>query len=177
MAKGKPAGHVLTSVSCDTCHRTTAWTPATMSHAGVAPGTCATCHNGSTAKGKGTGHFVTTRSCDACHRTTGWTPTTPYSHMSPAYVAHSAGATCANCHKSNSEIILYANASLKPFCGACHANDFKPGEHKKVSSPQILYTVTELKDCSGACHEYTDNKFTTIKKSRSGQHRATNGGF
>src|SRR5437899_5723283 len=41
-----------TTASCDTCHRTTAWKPATFSHAGVVPGTCATCHNGSRATGK-----------------------------------------------------------------------------------------------------------------------------
>ena len=50
--RARPPTHVPTTAACDTCHRTTAWTPATFSHTGVAPGTCATCHNGTTATGK-----------------------------------------------------------------------------------------------------------------------------
>jgi hypothetical protein len=37
--------------------------------------------------------------------------------------------------------------------------------------------VAELKDCSGSCHVYTNSTFTTILRSRSGEHRATGGGF
>src|SRR3546814_2469497 len=32
------------------CHRTTAWTPATFNHSGVTVGGCNTCHNGTTAR-------------------------------------------------------------------------------------------------------------------------------
>nr|MBP8119854.1 hypothetical protein [Burkholderiales bacterium] len=59
----------------------------------------------------------------------------------------------------------------------CHATKFKPNDHKKVDSPALLYTVNELKDCSGSCHTYTNSTLTVIKKSRSGQHRSTDGGF
>lgn len=45
------------------------------SHSSVVPGTCNTCHNGTTAKGKSSSHIATTASCDTCHQTTGWIPT------------------------------------------------------------------------------------------------------
>jgi len=46
-----------------------------------------------------------------------------------------------------------------------------------VDSPKLLYTVAELKNCAGSCHEYTNSSFTTIKKSRSSEHRSTDGDF
>ena len=176
-ATGKPGGHIVTTASCDTCHRTTAWLPATFSHTGVAAGTCGTCHNGTSATGKPGGHFVTTRACDVCHRTSAWTPVLAYTHSTPYYKTHSSGVTCAQCHTGNNEVISWKAAAYKPDCAGCHASDFKPGEHKKVASPQVLYTVSELRDCSGACHQYTDSTFTKISKTRTGQHRSTSGGF
>jgi len=76
IAKGKSASHISTTASCDNCHRTTGWIPATMNHSGVASGTCSTCHNGTTAKGKSSTHISTTASCDVCHQTAGWIPAT-----------------------------------------------------------------------------------------------------
>ena len=103
-AKGQPTKHLVTRASCDTCHRTTAWTPAQFSHAGVLPGQCQTCHNGASATAKSSGHFVTARSCDACHRTIGWVPT-GYSHLSPLYRAQPDKPQCVNCHITNGELI------------------------------------------------------------------------
>ncbi|MEP7139399.1 MAG: hypothetical protein ABI745_07230, partial [Caldimonas sp.] len=103
-ARGVPAKHLVTRASCDTCHRTTAWTPAQFNHAGVLLGQCQTCHNGRSATGKSSGHFVTARSCDACHRTIGWVPIT-YSHVSPLYRAAPDRPTCVSCHVTNGEII------------------------------------------------------------------------
>ena len=143
----------------------------------MTPGSCATCHNGTAARGKSAGHFLTTKSCDACHRTTGWTPLGTYSHLSPGYKAHGAGLSCASCHKNNSEVLAWPAPAYKPDCAGCHASTFKPGSHKKVDSPQILYTVAELRNCNGSCHQYNDSTFTTIKKSRTGEHRPTDGGF
>jgi hypothetical protein len=168
---------VVTTASCDTCHRTTAWLPATFSHTGVVAGTCATCHNGTSARGKSASHFATTRSCDACHATTAWLPVRPYAHLSPFYKPHNSGVTCASCHKSNSEVATWTFAAYKPDCAGCHASRFKPDAHKKVDSPTVLYTVAELKDCTGSCHTYTNTTFTTILKARSGKHRSTDGGF
>lgn len=90
-ASAKPGRHVPTNAPCDSCHRTTAWTPASYSHAGVAPGSCMTCHNGTLVSGKPGRHVLTTASCDSCHRTTAWTPA-GYNHRGVA------PGTCATCH-------------------------------------------------------------------------------
>jgi hypothetical protein len=37
--------------------------------------------------------------------------------------------------------------------------------------------VSELKNCAGSCHTYTNSTFTTIQRTRTGQHRSTDGGF
>ncbi len=127
-APGRPARHLATLASCDSCHRTTAWIPANFTHTGVATGTCATCHNGSGATAKPASHFVTSRSCDSCHRTTAWRPVQPYQHLSPGYPAnHPTGVTCKDCHAGNSELVVWRYPNLKPACGACHGADFKGG--------------------------------------------------
>jgi len=76
-ATARPARHLQTALSCDSCHRTTAWIPATYRHADAMPGACLTCHNGVGAKARPANHPVTTQSCDTCHRTTAWLPTLP----------------------------------------------------------------------------------------------------
>jgi len=91
-ATAKPNQHVpTTGAPCDSCHRTTGWIPASYSHAGVAPGACMTCHNGSMSTGKPRGHTLTTESCDKCHRTTAWVPA-GYNHLGVV------PGTCTTCH-------------------------------------------------------------------------------
>jgi len=102
---------------------------------------------------------------------------TTYTHLSPAFKSHGTRVACTGCHTSRNEQIPWPYTAYKPDCAGCHANKYKPGEHAKSDSPKILYTVAELKDCSGACHTYTNATFTTIKKSRSGEHSGTKGGF
>lgn len=104
LAKGQPTKHVMTRLSCDSCHRNTAWTPAQFNHQGALPGQCQSCHNGSGATGKPSGHFFTTRSCDSCHRTVSWVPVT-YTHMAPGYQPQVDKPTCVSCHITNGEII------------------------------------------------------------------------
>jgi hypothetical protein len=157
----------------------TAWLPATFSHSTVTPGTCATCHNGSSATGKPSGHFVTTRSCDACHGTTAWRPALSYNHVSALFPGrHNSSVTCTDCHVGNSETVTWPYAAYQPDCAGCHAARFKPDPHKKTETPTtIRYTVAELRNCAGSCHIYTDNTFSTIQKLRSSEHRASDGGF
>ena len=103
-AKGKPVKHLVTRLSCDSCHRNTAWLPAQFNHQGVLFGQCQTCHNGSSATGKSSSHFITARSCDACHRTIGWVPAS-YSHLSPQFHPQPDKPLCVSCHLTNGEII------------------------------------------------------------------------
>jgi hypothetical protein len=88
-APAKPARHLATLLSCDTCHRTTAWIPASYRHVGVAPGQCATCHNNVGAKSKPVNHVFTMLACDACHRTNAWTPLLPNAQLPGAARPHS----------------------------------------------------------------------------------------
>jgi hypothetical protein len=105
---------MVTSAACDSCHRTTAWTPATFSHAGVAPGSCSTCHNGSSARGKPANHLVTSAPCDTCHRTTAWIPAT-FSH------ATVTPGTCSTCHNGSSARGKPANHMVtNASCDSCH---------------------------------------------------------
>ena len=103
-----PGGHLLTLLSCDVCHRTTAWTPVAYAHTGVGPGRCASCHAGpgTWATPKPAGHFVTGRSCDKCHRSTAnWLPVM-YDHLSPRYRPQPGMLSCIGCHATNTEVIV-----------------------------------------------------------------------
>jgi hypothetical protein len=79
VAPGKPANHMVTTSSCDGCHRTAAWIPAGFNHSGVAPGTCETCHfPGGPGKTVQSNHIPyktallagASLGCDACHKNT-----------------------------------------------------------------------------------------------------------
>jgi hypothetical protein len=113
-ASAKPGGHLPTALSCDSCHRTTAWRPATYAHTGVGPNQCASCHAGPNtwATPKPAGHFVTIRSCDKCHHTTtSWVPVM-YDHMSPRYRPQPGILACIGCHTTNTEMIVPGAAKL-----------------------------------------------------------------
>jgi len=103
-ASGMPARHLMVTQSCDTCHRTTTWTPAQFNHSGISPNTCLACHNGMGASGKPSGHFMSARSCDSCHKNLAWKPVN-YQHLSPSYVPGPDMLNCISCHVTNGEII------------------------------------------------------------------------
>ncbi len=104
LARGRPARHMGNRLSCDSCHRTTAWAPAQFTHAAGAAGQCLACHNGVDASAKPGQHFVTARSCDSCHQMLAWVPVR-YQHLSPAYQPAPDRSTCISCHLTNGEII------------------------------------------------------------------------
>ncbi len=123
----KSPTHIQTNDSCDNCHRSTAtWSGARYSHVSVTPGTCFTCHNGSTATGKPANHVQTTSSCDTCHRTIAWLPAAGFNH------AGVVPGSCENCHRPGGpglaapsnhipyKINLLGGASMG--CDACHTS-------------------------------------------------------
>ena len=112
-AAGMPARHLMVTSSCDSCHRTSAWTPAQFSHNGISPNTCLVCHNGMSASAKPSGHFLSTRSCDSCHKTETWKPVN-YSHLSPGYIPAPDKISCVSCHLSNGEMIPRQMRSRTP---------------------------------------------------------------
>jgi hypothetical protein len=114
LARGRPAKHFGGRLSCDSCHRTTAWAPAQFSHAAGAAGQCMACHNGVDAGAKPGQHFVTSRSCDSCHQMLAWAPVR-YQHLSPAYQPSPDRSTCIACHVTNGEIIPHqARGGARP---------------------------------------------------------------
>lgn len=118
---GKPANHTSVAKAtraCDDCHRTSAWLPASFSHASVTPGLCSTCHNGSSATGKPTSHTSlgkSTYACDSCHTYVGWYP---------AAYNHSGATACATCHNyttgMNSTPIKTNHIPTTSACESCH---------------------------------------------------------
>ena len=110
----KSANHLPTTVNCNSCHRTTNWTPAFFTHNGVAPGTCSKCHNQTTAVGKSATHIPTTMSCDSCHRTVGW--------MGAAFKHQGvASGTCMTCHngiQARGKPAGHMSTALS--CDSCH---------------------------------------------------------
>jgi len=111
----KPVNHVITTQPCELCHvSTVTWTGARFQHVGVAPGSCMTCHNGSTASGKPSNHPITTASCDSCHRTTAWLPA-GFNHLGVV------PGTCISCHNGSTATGKPSNHIVtSASCDACH---------------------------------------------------------
>lgn len=148
---GKPPNHLATTSDCSACHRTTAWLPSRFDHTAVV-GACSSCHNGAMATGKPATHFVTQLECDNCHLQTAWTPLV-FHHSSATYPGdHGVPLTCADCHKSNAQTIVWPYPAYAPDCAACHAQQYRPGDHKNVA-------VTVNRDC-GSCHRVTGRSFS-----------------
>jgi hypothetical protein len=138
-------------------------------------GSCASCHNGTSATGKPATHFQTALSCEECHSITGWT-TVRYTHNSAGYPGqHRSALDCTDCHRTNAQQVPWPNAAYQPDCAACHANDYESDKHEKT--PSTNYTVSELRDCTGACHIYTDGTMTTIDERRNSNHRVSDSSF
>jgi hypothetical protein len=99
----------------------------------VAPGTCATCHNGSTATGKTASHITVakaTYSCDACHSFVGWLP---------AQYKHTSAAPCASCHDGVTAIgktgTHTTTAKATFACSDCHTTaGWLPAQYRHTSA-------------------------------------------
>lgn len=118
-AQAKSPTHVATAAQCDTCHRSTiTWSSVVYVHDASAAGTCATCHNGSTALGKPTNHIPTSRQCDSCHKN--------FSAFAPAAMDHTATAgTCSTCHNGsyaaqNAQFKSATHVATTAQCDTCH---------------------------------------------------------
>jgi hypothetical protein len=88
--------------------------PAARTHVGIAPGSCAGCHNGSVATAKPGKHLATVSSCDSCHRTTSWIPAA-FTHTGAAL------GSCASCHNGMSAAAKSpAHFATVRACDSCH---------------------------------------------------------
>ncbi|NNM61480.1 MAG: hypothetical protein HKM03_04865, partial [Steroidobacteraceae bacterium] len=129
LATGKPANHIQSNDSCENCHTTLAWIPATFDHRGLNVPHCVVCHNGVSAPGKPPIHVQTARDCGACHGTIAWRPAN-FDHLGvniPCQICHN-GVTatgkqiqhvittqgCGSCHDTLSWKITKMVAPLRP---------------------------------------------------------------
>jgi hypothetical protein len=177
-APGKPAKHVATNASCETCHKSArTFAGARVDHRSLT-GSCLSCHNGQTAEGRPARHILTVLPCDTCHQTRFWSPVTKYRHMSPAYVDHGPGIECASCHAASSQAVAWKFPAYRMTCAGCHADKFRPMAHIKFERPaKVYYTVSDLRDCAAACHTYADGTQRTIVTRSFSRHRAFGGGW
>jgi hypothetical protein len=175
-AIGLPRAHIPTTQPCDTCHGTLGWNPAKVDHAGFLS-SCAVCHNNAGAAGLPPRHLSTRVDCSACHTYPDW-DVLHFRHSGAAYPgAHRATLSCSSCHTSDTDQVPYSSPANAGTCAACHAKDFRPTSHPKLTKT-LSYTVTELANCSGACHVYTDSSQTSISKGLPGPyHRVSDATF
>lgn len=113
----KPTSHSSgkkATESCDNCHRTYAWSPASWNHIGVSPGTCTNCH-GVSSIGKPAGHTSipkATYQCDECHSFLGW---------SPAGFKHNTAKVCSSCHDGTTAMTKGpTHIATTSECNVCH---------------------------------------------------------
>ena len=180
---GKPASHIATSDSCESCHMTAAWLPVTRVDHMQAKGSCVSCHNGTAAKGRGSKHITSGDSCETCHTTNAWTPA-HFDHIGVA--AH----TCTTCHDALHATGLPANhVPTSAQCDTCHGTlGWKPArlDHTKLTAScatchdnNIALGVTPThmvmaRDCA-TCHSYpnwTALHFVHASAGYPGDHRA-----
>jgi predicted CXXCH cytochrome family protein len=90
IATGKHPTHISSGDTCDDCHTSAAWLPATFDHTGIT-GNCQNCHDGTQATGKHLTHINTTNLCEDCHSTLVWAPVTMVDHTQIL-------GSCSSCH-------------------------------------------------------------------------------
>lgn len=154
-AVGKPANHITTSSSCDTCHSTTAWTPVNFNHGSVAtPGSCNGCHNGTQARGKAATHVPTSLSCEVCHNTSTFNPST-FTHTAAQGVTSGGCNTCHNGSYTAGGAVGKATGHIPTSlsCDRCHA----------ASSPFTTATFTHTSAqgvTAGGCNTCHNGAYT-----------------
>ena len=111
-AQGKPANHLATSASCDSCHAGfTTFANGVFNHTGIAPGTCSTCHTpGGSGLAAPTNHIPyasqllagSSMNCDACHSSTTSFTVEKMNHNGSQ--GNGAG-WCKGCHQSGTSFL------------------------------------------------------------------------
>jgi Cytochrome c7 and related cytochrome c len=171
-----PQQHIPTQQACDSCHSTKSFVGAKFNHAGVAPGSCQSCHNGTLSAGKPTNHIQTNASCDSCHRTTAWSPAAAFDHSgvvvgtcatchgagratgkSATHMPTNAGQSCDDCHKSFSvwrpTAWNHTQMATTGQCASCHSGGYPPADGKPTNHvPYASVAAMAAANCD-ACHK------------------------
>jgi hypothetical protein len=136
-------GHQTFPTTCDSCHNTLAWKPASpVEHPWPLTGAhsttpCQSCHVGNPPVYQGTpkdcvgchkadydsspwpGHQSFPTTCNKCHSTFAWKPAMEFIHTWPLLGAHGK-ADCLACHKGDPPV--YAGTTTE--CYGCHQGDY-----------------------------------------------------
>jgi hypothetical protein len=141
----KPASHLPTTASCESCHHSFAsWVPTTFNHTGVVTGTCQTCHGGSYAS-------ITTK---------------PSNHIPTLTPAGMPGNECSLCHSSNTSFAVekMKHGTMTTGCITCHdSTSTYLGSMTKIN--RAKHNNAGVKDCSSSgCHKPLGSKGSTYTK-------------
>jgi hypothetical protein len=171
-----PQQHIPTQQACESCHTTKTFVGAKFNHAGVAPGSCQSCHNGARSTGKPATHIQTNASCDSCHRTTAWSPAAGFDHngvvpgtcaschgagratgKAATHMPTSAGQSCDDCHKSFStwrpSAWNHTQMAVTGQCASCHSGGYPPADGRPANHvPYASIGVMAAANCD-ACHK------------------------
>lgn len=146
----KPSTHTTgnkATKSCDSCHRPTAWLPASWNHNNAA-GLCSTCHVSSpevsAPNRKPASHVASAikgqLECDSCHNYIGWYPNR-FKHNTPDL--------CSSCHNGTKAIGKPAgHVATQDECNQCHytAVAWSPALGGKPAN-HINYTTASCTSC------------------------------
>jgi len=168
-------GHGTFPTTCDDCHNTLAWKPASPvahpyplsgAHAVTpclschvndvykgTPKECVGCHKDEYDQSPYPGHQSFPTSCSDCHTTFAWKPAAPYKHLWPLNGAH-AKASCTACHKGNPPV--YAGTSTA--CASCHKADYDaspyPGHQGFATTCEDCHTTNAWKPAAAFKHPW-----------------------
>ena len=161
-AVAKPANHLPTTMSCETCHSTTAFTTFSgtlMKHTGIVSG-CASCHNGQTFAVGMTPVFKSTRHI-------------PYA----ANLTGGAGMGCEFCHSktifttfttglvSSTTMHNGTTGNGAGWCKGCHLSGLSWSAilmTKSLTHDSSTVNGVPVTDCSqSGCHRPTGNTGTS----------------
>jgi hypothetical protein len=133
------------TTTCEICHSTSAWTPATFNHNTVYPligshatiaNNCISCH--------ANGYTNTPNTCYGCHATN-YTQTTNPNHITAQFAT-----TCEVCHTPSGWVpssfnhatvfpLIGAHATIANNCNACHANGYANTPNTCIGCHQTDY--------------------------------------
>lgn len=158
-ASRKLSSHNTTTDRCESCHRTSSWSPVLRVDHLETLGLCANCHNGMRAPGKPINHLPTNSDCVGCHRTTFWSMAR-FTHdgISTNCASCHNGTTalgkelnhisssrqCESCHNTRSfaMVIQVDHQQVIGICSSCHNNLIAPGQ-----PPDHIPTTAECDSC------------------------------
>ncbi len=182
----KPADHMPTTNSCQSCHTSIAWLPVkTVEHTQVI-GACHTCHDGRIALAKPVRHIASNNACETCHTTNDWMPAR-FDHT--AVVPH----TCMTCHNAVRAVGMpRSHLPTTQQCDTCHGTlAWLPAklDHSSIHSGcQLCHNNTNAvgkpaahmimqRDCA-TCHTYPDWSAISFRHASAaypGEHRKAPG--